>query len=236
VRLKFALSGRLDEFVKAEIDGAEIAVTASVRALDRAMRDEIRAPIAAALGPKVAKSWKSNVYPRRGRSASAASYQFDDTSQDWAIRAVTESGPIRARDGKWIALPSPAALDAMPVGFHHSRSRKRFGDGGKFSLKYQKTAVDYIEEKYGELEFVKPRGQKIAYLVAEVRQGKRRFNKARRLKSGKAGIRTQTVIMFFLVPKVRRAAKSSINLDVIADRYIARLAREILNRWPEILK
>lgn len=241
MRIQAALEGRLGEFMEAEIDGAATAVTAAARDIEQRMRDEIRRPIAQAFGPKMAKSWKSNLYPRRQKSTRTAIYQYDGSNGDWIIRAVTESGPITARHGRWLALPTEEALSVLDKRFHHSRdNRGRGGSGGA-----DRTAVAQIEKQFGDLVFVYQRGQRRAYLVAEVRRksgttksgrARKRFGRTTRSKkTGRAGKGVETVVMFVLVPRVRRAG-TTVNLERIAERYAAEFAQQIVDQWPEPLR
>jgi len=238
MRVQAAIEGRLGPFMEAEIDGAATAVTRARNKVDLGMRNEVRRGIQSALGPKMAKSWKSNRYPRTGRSTRAAVFQYDASNGDWIIRSVTESGPITAKNGRWLALPTEEALSVLSRRFHHARSaRGRSGSIG--------TAIEKIEQRFGRLQFVYRRGQRRAYLIAEVRATSRRlksgetrrgFSKSSRSKkTGRVRANTQSVVMFILVLRVRRAG-TTVNLARIAERYAAEFAQLIVDQWPEPLR
>lgn len=237
-RLEAALQGRLAEYMEAEIDGGAVASTRAAKRIAPRMLAEVRGHIAAAHGPKNAKSWKAQVYPSSGNALDAAVFQYDASAGDWVIRSITESGPIRARNGRWIALPTEAALSVLPKRLHHSRSNR--GRGGSAD-----SAVGAIEKRFGALQFVYLPRQRRAYLIAEVRATSRRlksgatrrgFGKARRTKTGRAAKNVQTVVMFVLVPQVRRASGKAVNLDRLAEKYLAEFAQAIADEWPEILR
>lgn len=235
MRINAALNGRLEEHIEAEVRGADIGVTRARDAIAMPMRDEIRGHISRALGPKMAKSWKVLNFPRRGNSSAAATFQFDASKDDYAIRAVTESGPIQARNSRWLAIPTESALEVLSPIFHHSRSNRGRG-------RSRGTAIEAIEKRFGALQFIQLRGQRRAYLVAEVRRTSRKlksggtrrsFSKSRRTKTGRVSKGGQTVVMFTLVPQVRRAARGRLDLARVSDRYASRFAQEIVTRWPE---
>lgn len=235
MRIDAALSGNLTEFMAAEEKGMAVAVTDGLKAVAIPARDQVRRAIANALGGKNAKSWKVKLFPKSGQSTAAAAFFFDGTNGSWVIRAMTESGAITARDGRWLAIPTQEALSVLPTRLHHNRNNR--GRGGSSG-----GAVEAVEQKFGGLQFVYLRGQRRAFLVAEVRATsrklksggvKRGFGKTKRGKTGRAGANVQTVVMFVLVPQVRRAASQALDLGRIADRYAAEFAEQVVAKWPD---
>ena len=96
----------------AEIAAGERAVTAAVReagtGLKLAWRGQI---IGAGLGPRLANSIRSEVFPKARASLNAAAVVW---SKAPVIVGPHDAGPlIRSRNGLWLAIPTPAAGRAL---------------------------------------------------------------------------------------------------------------------------
>lgn len=229
MRLQAAVEGRLSEQVDDEIAVAAGAVTRAARRTDGEMKSEIRGRVRRAYGDKIAKTWRGQVFPKRGESIKAAVFQFSKAPR--LMQNLIDAGPIRSPEGNWLAIPTDAARRAIPKRLFHGRDRR----GGELS------AVAAVEKRFGRLRMVRPKGRNNrAYLVADaVRETtrktksgvKRGIGKARRLKSGKLSKGATTIVMFTLVPQVRRAGR----LDYAATerKYLGVFLRRIDEEWPK---
>jgi Family of unknown function (DUF6441) len=75
MRLTAAIQGDLQALLKAELRGAERAVTAGVRAATLGLKTELRAQVTGAgLGQRLANTWRSTVYPEGQQSLGAAGF------------------------------------------------------------------------------------------------------------------------------------------------------------------
>ena len=99
----------------AEIAAGERAVTAAMReagaGLKLAWRGQI---VGAGLGPRLANSIRSEVFPKAGVSLNAAAVVW---SKAPVIVGAHDAGPlIRSKNGFWLAIPTPAAGRALGGG------------------------------------------------------------------------------------------------------------------------
>lgn len=230
MRLDLAIQGRLAAHMEAEEAALEHGVTAAAKKISPRLERAVRAQIARAHGPVTAKAWTGRVYPTSGVSADAVVFQRDRSSDEWVVRSVTEPGRIKSPSGNWLAIPTEAALLALPRSLHHGRERKT-----------RRSPIAVIEQKFGNLQYVYPRGRgrgRYALLVATVRRGVRRLrgggtadriSRARRTKSGIFGSGAQSVVMFVLVPSVARAGQ--VNLAALAQSFASQYAAEIERQW-----
>ena len=205
-KLTLALTGNLRKVLDAQRAEVEKGLTNAVRAETLSLKKRLRAQVTrAGFGRKLANTWRSQTFPKGGKaSLGAAGVVFSKASK--IIRAFSEGVTIRAKRGRFLAVPTPAA--------------PRKGKGGK-----RLTPRNFPEERLGKLRFV-PRRAGLALLVVDnVRASFSRktgalrgFRKAsaRSLRTG-AGL--TTAVMFVLVPQIRlrrrfnplRAARKSIN-------------------------
>jgi hypothetical protein len=83
-------------------------VTAAVRAETMALQQDLRLQtLGAGLGQRLANAWRSRVYPKNGDSLDAAGYV--KTKAGKIIDAFDRGVIIRARAGRWLAIPTDAA-------------------------------------------------------------------------------------------------------------------------------
>jgi uncharacterized protein DUF6441 len=112
VKLKLDIRPDLAAMMAAEIAAGERAVTAAMReagtGLKLAWRGQI---VGAGLGPRLANSIRSEVFPKAGASLNAAALVW---SKAPVIVGAHDTGPlIRSRNGFWLAIPTPAAGKAL---------------------------------------------------------------------------------------------------------------------------
>ena len=112
--MKLTLDIRPDlvSMMAAEIAAGERAVTAAMReagtGLKLAWRGQI---VGAGLGPRLANSIRSEVFPKAGVSLNAAALVW---SKAPVIIGAHDAGPlIRSKSGFWLAIPTPAAGKAL---------------------------------------------------------------------------------------------------------------------------
>ena len=108
MRLKLDIKPDLAAHMAAEIAAGERAVTAAVREAGAGLKLGWRGQITGAgLGARLANSIRSQVFPKAGVSLNAAAVVW---SKAPVIIGAHDAGPlIRAKDGLWLAIPTPAA-------------------------------------------------------------------------------------------------------------------------------
>ena len=112
MKLKLDIQPDLVAMMAAEIAAGERAVTAAMReagtGLKLAWRGQI---VGAGLGPRLANSIRSEVFPKAGASLNAAAVVW---SKAPVIVGAHDAGPlIRSKNGFWLAIPTPAAGKAL---------------------------------------------------------------------------------------------------------------------------
>ena len=112
--MKLTLDVRPDlaALMAAEISAGERAVTAAIREAGAGLKLGWRGQITGAgLGTRLANSIRSEVFPKAGASLNAATVVW---SKAPVIIGAHDAGPlIRAKNGLWLAIPTPAAGKAL---------------------------------------------------------------------------------------------------------------------------
>ena len=177
--------------------------------LKRDLRSQV---VRAGLGNRLAKAWRSRLYPNTPGDPAALVW----SKAPKLIRVFDEGATIRSRRGLWLTIPTDAARRVAG-----GRRRRRHLTPGA------------VEQVLGQpLRFVYRRGRPSLLVAANVRitaKSGRIRSAVRRRRDGSsytqlAG-RTQ-VVMFVLVPKVRLAKR----LDV------AGAARTWTRRLPKLIR
>jgi len=208
MKLGAAIVGSLMADMKAETKRIERGVAAGVKEAGDGLKGDLRKQvIAAGLGPRLARTWRSRAYTNKGHDA--ATLVWSKAPQ--IIRTFDEGAVIRSKSGLWLAIPTPAA--------------PKRGVGGK-----RINPGNFPEHRFGPLRFVYRRGRPSLLVVDGVRINKsgrvgRRakggaFTKTGRMKQG-----ITTVVMFIMVPQVKLKKR----LDVV--REAKRWERQI----PELI-
>lgn len=215
MRLAAAIEGRLSELLAADLAAAERAVTAGLREASDGLKAELRGQITGAgLGERLARTWRSEVYPKGGRSLRAAGLVW--SKAPGIVGLYEEGAVIRSRHGLFLAIPTPAA--------------GRYGDGG------QKITPGGWERRTGLILRFVYRRRGLSLLVANnARLSKRGLATANRGRRGEAGFtrlagRT-TVPVFILVPQVR--VKKRLDVAGAGRAWQGRLPHLILRHWKE---
>src|SRR5512134_1237253 len=215
MRLHAAIQGNLQALLKAELRGAERAVTAGVRAATLGLKTELRAQVTGAgLGQRLANTWRSRIYPEGGeQSLSTAGFVWSKAPN--LIRLYDEGAIIRSKQGLYLAIPTPAA--------------------GRFADRRQKITPGAWERIHGiRLRFVYRQPGPSLLVADHVRltaRGRAAANIGRRqgaIYSRLSG-RT-TVLLFILVPQV--SVKKRLGVDGAAQKWIRALPQLVLQAWP----
>lgn len=191
MKLEAAITGDLQRFMREETALAERAVTAGIREATEGLKQELRAQIiGAGLGARLARTWRSETYPKGSTSIRAAGLVW--SAAPMVVRAHGEGALIRGREGLWLAIPLPTAPKRV--------MGKRVTPGN-------------LERAWGiRLRFVYRRGQP-SLLVATLRPsgGKRGGFRAPSAKAMRTGTGLASVPMFLLVPQVRLRARFNVD-------------------------
>ena len=188
--------GSLMADMQAEAKRIERGVAVGVKEAGAGLKGDLRKQVVAAgLGPRLARTWRSRAYPNEGHDA--ATLVWSRAPQ--IIRTFDEGAVIRSKSGLWLAIPTPAA--------------PKRGVGGK-----RINPGNFPEHRFGPLRFVYRRGRPSLLVVDGVRINKsgrvgRRakggaFTKTGRMKQG-----ITTVVMFIMVPQVKIKKR----LDVVRE-------------------
>ncbi|MBB91795.1 MAG: DUF6441 family protein [Gammaproteobacteria bacterium] len=200
MKLAASIAGSMKADLKAELRQIEKAVTGGVKDAGDGLKGSLRRQvISAGLGTRLARTWRSRVYPNKGYDA--ASLVWSKAPQ--IVRTFDRGTVIKSKSGFWLAIPTAVA--------------PKRGVGGK-----RITPSNFPEHRFGPLRFVYRRGQPSLLVVDGVRVSGKTGRVGRRAKGGsftktgriKSGI--TTVVMFVMVPQVkipkrldvRRAAES----------------------------
>ena len=213
MRLQAALSGDFGQLLQAELQQAERAVTTGVRQATVGLQAELRAQVTAAgLGPRLARAWRSRIYPESGTSLTAAGVVW--TKAPRIIRTFTQTTTIRSRRGLYLAIPTPAA--------------GRYGDGRR-----KITPLGWERRTGLRLRFVYRRNGPSLLVADNARltgRGQAVGNTGRR--SGASFTRLQgrtTVPIFILVPQV--TLKKRLDVDTSAATWARRLPGLVDRAW-----
>ena len=112
MKLRLDISPDLVAMMAAEFAAGERAVSAAMREAGSGLKLAWRGQITGAgLGPRLANSIRSEVFPKAGASLNAAAVVW---SKAPVIVGAHDAGPlIRSKNGLWLAIPTPAAGRAL---------------------------------------------------------------------------------------------------------------------------
>ena len=206
MKLKLDIRPDLVPLMAAEIAAGERAVTAAMREAGTGLKLGWRGQIVGAgLGPRLANSIRSEVFPKAGASLNAAALVW---SKAPVIVGAHEAGPlIRSKTGLWLAIPTPAAGKALGGRITPGAWERK--TGLRLRLVYRRTGP--------------------SLLVADsVRLNTRGLAAASRSKTGRGQV---TVPIFLLVPQVKLPKRLDLARD--AERAHDAVPGLIVANWVE---
>lgn len=220
----------LSKTIEAEL---AFAVTGGMRKAAEGLKQELRDQTQAAFrGNRLPKTWRSEVYPRRGDSADAAGIVY--TRAPDIIRAAEEGTIIRSRGGTWLAIPTEAAgkyglRRGADVGFGYRFGRR--DSRGRRSV--ERVTPGGFERRTGlKLRFVYG-GPNKSFLVVDNAQrrasGVATAYRGRGRGSKLYGPEGRTIVVFVLVRQVRM--KKRLDVAGAAARWQARAPMLINGSW-----
>jgi hypothetical protein len=206
MKLTATIGGSLGQLMAEEVKAGEKAATAALRQAGDGLKAAWRAQIiGAGLGPRLARTIRSQAYPRSGQSLNAAVVVW---SKAPVIVGAHDTGPlIRSRNGFWLAIPTPAAGKSLR--------------GGRI------TPGEWERRNGLRLRFVYRRSGP-SLLVA----GGRLNTKGRAVRSrSRTGRGAATVPIFLLVPQVKLPKRLDLARDAL--RAHEALPGLIAGNWVE---
>ena len=207
MKLGFEIAQDLVAVMAREIKAGESAVTRAMQAAGQELKADWRAQITrAGLGTRLARTIRSQSYPKRGDSLEAAALVWAKAPQ---IIGAHDAGPlIRSKSGFWLAIPTEAAGT---------------GRGGK-----RLTPGEWEKRRGLRLRFIyRKRGPSL--LVAEGRLNSRGIGVASRSRNGRG---LTTVPVFLLVPQVKLRKRLDLARD--AARVQTQVPGMIAREWVEV--
>jgi hypothetical protein len=115
MKLKADIIGSIARIMEAEARAGEKAVTTAMREAGTGLKTAWRAQITGAgLGPRLARTIRSDAYPKGRQSLNAAALVW---SKAPVIVGAHDTGPlIRSKNGFWLVIPTPAAGKSLRGG------------------------------------------------------------------------------------------------------------------------
>lgn len=212
MRLGLEVLDDLRKIMEAEERAGRVAVSGGMNAAAGGLKAAWRRQVeSGGLGSRLARTIRSEVYPRRRPSSNAAALVW--TRAPVLIDAFDRGSMIRSTDGFFLAIPTEAAGQ-------RGLGRARITPGGW----EQRTGI--------RLRFVY-RSPLPSLLVADdARLSTRGRAVMNRRRARKDGIRTgsTTIPIFILVPQVKLRKRLDLARD--ADAWADRLPRLITDNWP----
>ena len=214
MRLKAAFEGNLKEYMAAEFKAAEKAVTLGVREATQGLKMSMRRQTTSrGLGPRMANTWRGEVYPKGQNSIRAASLVY--TKAKKIMAGFEDAAIIRSHKGWWLAIPTPHAP-------------KRGVNGKRIS------PSNFPEQRYGKLRFVYRRNGPSLLVADKLKASYRKTGALRGFhrasdKAIKTGQGLTTVLMFWLMPQVK--LPKLITFEIEAKRWVHKLPQLILKHW-----
>lgn len=216
MRLQAAIVGNLRQQMDAEIAVAERAVTRGVGAGAEGLKAELRQQVTGSgLGERLAKTWRSRVYPTGAASVNAAALVW--TKAPEIIDAFDRGVSIRSANGFFLAIPTAAAGTQRATGF-----APRLTPG-------------VWERRTGQrLRFVYRRGRPSLLVADGTRvdsRGVARSNVGTRNGARFTRLRNVTTsVIFILLPQVR--LKKRLDVGAAGTRWQDRVPGLVLENWP----
>ncbi|PCI51915.1 MAG: hypothetical protein COB49_00495 [Alphaproteobacteria bacterium] len=230
MRIIAALKGDLNKYMAREVKKAEGAVVRATRATVIALKLQMRRQVRqAGLGNRLANSWRHKFYKNQKLNAAGEVW----TRAAAIMTGFEEGSTITAKNGQYLAIPTPAAKAL--------RGGKRPAKGGRKQTLSPKT----FEERFGfKLRVFRTKRGKLLLIADGFRgsgskgkdgRGTTGFRRIRALKASKrlgarSSLKNQSsVVMFILVKKTKLRRK--ITFRVRAQIAQGRLPAAIIDEW-----
>lgn len=220
--LDLEIEGSVEAAFNASLEELALAAMSAADAVEDWGKSALRKDTEKDLGPRVARTWRSRVYPNRRGEASLTPSITWWSNAPHIIEAFARGAEIRSSEGFWLAIPTENA----------PQTGRSFGPTGRLQ-RGRRHAITEAERRFGRLRYVPVRGRRLALLVADKvrrRTGQRRNNAHTRYTGAsptaiRKGNYENGVVMFVLVPAAN--LPSLINPDQIAEA----IGREGLTRF-----
>ncbi|MES2753784.1 MAG: DUF6441 family protein [Pseudomonadota bacterium] len=210
LKLSTSVQGNLRLDMETEIKVGQAAALGAVSAVGAAIKGNWRDQIAqAGLGRRLGNSVRSESYPKGTGSLNAAALVWSKAKK--IVGAFENGVEIRARNGNWLAIPTPAA--------------GRGNRGGK-------VMPGEWEKRTGRrLRFVyRPGRSSLLVDDGTVARGARVLGRDGFSKPAR-GFRNRTVVVFVLVPRVR--LQKRLGLISGADRIANSMGARLVSGWRD---
>ncbi len=185
-QLRAALVGDFDRELEAGRRRVVYAAQSGLREIAEDLKTKLQSDVASSGlngAAKLAKTWRSRIYPNRGENPAAVI----SSKAPLIVEAFERGAEVQSPRGAWLAIPNPALKFTPP------RSR---GSG-------RRSIIAAYERRYGKLRYQPTRRSNLALLVTDLRQTKSGAYRAPTA-AGRAKGRFESVIVFYLVPKIRQ--------------------------------
>ena len=113
MKINVSINGDLAKILATDAKAAEGAVTTAVRKVGDGLKSELRAQVVGAgLGRRLANAVRSNIYPEKGESLSAAAFVYARPGKGGhggaanIVAAFEDGSLIRANGGTYLAIPT----------------------------------------------------------------------------------------------------------------------------------
>jgi len=221
-----ALTGEYQLAIDESIALFEGAAMAAADQVAQWGKDKLRGEVTPALGPKVARTIRSVVYPdNRGQTSLGPSVVWWSKAPH-ILSAFTEAQTIRAKSGKYLAIPTENAP---------KRGRAIDSDGnvrrGRAAL------LAETEKRFGKLRHVPMKGKNFSMLVVDKLRKGRGKRGGYRLATPAALRRRDyenSVVMFILVPEIR--TRKMLNLDGVTEEIASRGFEEFVRAFTDVVQ
>ncbi len=195
----------LDADIKATRSELEAGAMAAADAIAHWGRARLRAD-AAPLGPRVQRTWQSDVFPDQKGYASLFPSVTWYSKAPHIVRSFHDSVTVTAAKARWLAIPTENA----------PKTGKSFASYGRLK-RARSHAIIEAERRFGKLRYVSV-SPSLALLVAHKarrRRGKRGGYAAPSRTALKRKDFERNVVMFLLVPRARMP--KLLNYEAIGD-------------------
>ncbi len=210
--LEIAISGNYEKYLKERSDKIAFGIYDGTKDAADLIKERLRQQVVSAgLGQRLAKTWRSKVYPARSaRSLSPAGMVWSKAPH--IIRGFSEGEPIRSSSGgAWLAIPSEQAPMARGRKMTVEEFLSSYGEGSLSSIKADKrNDVLYLVAKKGFRRSASKKETKAA-------------RRARRLRKNSRA-KAEPILMFTLVKQVRLGRRLDLQATfLVAERRFAEL-------------